>query len=236
MAPAHKHRFTQRDCQHAAVPAQQRALPSERGSGTVAAMPMGRTKSRHLIPTVSCSDRCATQSCRSKIPLLRPSTDRPRMSVGLAGRAEQSGVCAPQIMRGLRPDLPMTVLSSTAELPVPSMVVVFSFSIRTFAATRLPYRRMTGRQTALICNREPVRLTHPGRDACGEDPGAVDDQGGEGATASAGVTPGGEGAEAAAENPMLVDWVRQRATQARRVASVCTGAFLLAAAFCACSP
>jgi transcriptional regulator GlxA family with amidase domain len=41
---------------------------------------------------------------------------------------------------------------------------------------------------------------------------------------------GGEGAEAAAENPVLVNWVRQRATRARRVASVCTGAFLLAAA------
>jgi transcriptional regulator GlxA family with amidase domain len=41
---------------------------------------------------------------------------------------------------------------------------------------------------------------------------------------------GGEGAEAAAENPVLVEWVRQRAKQARRVASVCTGAFLLAAA------
>jgi transcriptional regulator GlxA family with amidase domain len=73
-------------------------------------------------------------------------------------------------------------------------------------------------------------------------------QGGEGVTASAGVAlaagpltkfgeavdtllvAGGEGAEAAAENPVLVDWVRERATQARRVASVCTGAFLLAAA------
>src|SRR5580704_15963351 len=72
-------------------------------------------------------------------------------------------------------------------------------------------------------------------------------QGGEGVTASAGValaagplTPpgealdtllvGGEGAEAEAENPVLVDWVRERATQARRVASVCTGVFLLAAA------
>jgi transcriptional regulator GlxA family with amidase domain len=41
---------------------------------------------------------------------------------------------------------------------------------------------------------------------------------------------GGEGAEAAAEDPALVEWVRERATQARRVASVCTGAFLLAAA------
>jgi transcriptional regulator GlxA family with amidase domain len=73
-------------------------------------------------------------------------------------------------------------------------------------------------------------------------------QGGESVTASAGVslaagplTPlgealdtllvaGGQGAEAAAENLALVDWVRQRATQARRVASVCTGALLLAAA------
>jgi len=41
---------------------------------------------------------------------------------------------------------------------------------------------------------------------------------------------GGEGAEAAAEDPQLVAWVRERATRARRVASVCTGAFLLAAA------
>lgn len=73
-------------------------------------------------------------------------------------------------------------------------------------------------------------------------------QGGNGVTASAGValaagplTPhdealdtlvvaGGEGAEAAAENPVLVEWVRARAARARRVASVCTGAFLLAAA------
>jgi transcriptional regulator GlxA family with amidase domain len=73
-------------------------------------------------------------------------------------------------------------------------------------------------------------------------------QGGEGVRASAGVTlaadpltrpgdaldtllvAGGEGAEAAAEDPLLVDWVRQRAAKARRVASVCTGAFLLAAA------
>src|SRR6202034_4610591 len=41
---------------------------------------------------------------------------------------------------------------------------------------------------------------------------------------------GGQGVEAAAANPALVDWVRRRAREARRVASVCTGAFLLAAA------
>jgi transcriptional regulator GlxA family with amidase domain len=41
---------------------------------------------------------------------------------------------------------------------------------------------------------------------------------------------GGQGVEAAAADPILLDWVRQRAKQARRVASVCTGAFLLAAA------
>jgi transcriptional regulator GlxA family with amidase domain len=73
-------------------------------------------------------------------------------------------------------------------------------------------------------------------------------QGYEGVTSSAGVAlaagplsrrsealdtllvAGGQGVEAAATNPVLVDWVRQRAIQARRVASVCTGAFLLAAA------
>ena len=40
---------------------------------------------------------------------------------------------------------------------------------------------------------------------------------------------GGQGVDAAAADPALVDWVRQRAKDARRVASVCTGAFLLAA-------
>lgn len=73
-------------------------------------------------------------------------------------------------------------------------------------------------------------------------------QGGEGAAASSGLTlaagplteggetvdtllvAGGKGAEAAAEDRALIDWVRQRAAQARRVASVCTGAILLAAA------
>jgi transcriptional regulator GlxA family with amidase domain len=40
---------------------------------------------------------------------------------------------------------------------------------------------------------------------------------------------GGPGVEAAASDPALVDWVRRRANHASRVASVCTGAFLLAA-------
>ena len=40
---------------------------------------------------------------------------------------------------------------------------------------------------------------------------------------------GGDGVQAAAADPALVQWVRTRAGQARRVASVCTGAFLLAA-------
>ena len=40
---------------------------------------------------------------------------------------------------------------------------------------------------------------------------------------------GGQGVETAAADPGLVDWIRQRAKDARRVASVCTGAFLLAA-------
>jgi transcriptional regulator GlxA family with amidase domain len=44
------------------------------------------------------------------------------------------------------------------------------------------------------------------------------------------IVPGGPGVGVAAENPVLLDWLRQRATEARRVASVCTGAFLLAAA------
>ena len=40
---------------------------------------------------------------------------------------------------------------------------------------------------------------------------------------------GGPGVEAAAADPKLVDWLRKRTSHARRVASVCTGAFLLAA-------
>ena len=43
------------------------------------------------------------------------------------------------------------------------------------------------------------------------------------------VIAGGQGVEAAAADPALVDWVRRRALQARRTASVCTGAYLLAA-------
>jgi transcriptional regulator GlxA family with amidase domain len=44
------------------------------------------------------------------------------------------------------------------------------------------------------------------------------------------IISGGPGIDAAAADPVLVDWVRGRAAHARRVASVCTGAFLLAAA------
>jgi transcriptional regulator GlxA family with amidase domain len=40
---------------------------------------------------------------------------------------------------------------------------------------------------------------------------------------------GGPGVDAAAADKVLVAWVRKRARRARRVASVCTGAFLLAA-------
>jgi transcriptional regulator GlxA family with amidase domain len=72
-------------------------------------------------------------------------------------------------------------------------------------------------------------------------------QGSEGVTATAGLVltvhplppigtaldtlmvAGGQGVEAAAADPVLVEWVRERAKQARRIASVCTGAFLLAA-------
>lgn len=43
------------------------------------------------------------------------------------------------------------------------------------------------------------------------------------------VIAGGWGVYGAAEDPALVDWVRHKAVQARRMASVCTGAFLLAA-------
>ncbi|NWA03459.1 GlxA family transcriptional regulator [Pseudomonas gingeri] len=43
------------------------------------------------------------------------------------------------------------------------------------------------------------------------------------------IIAGGWGTYAAAEDPALVEWVRQQAACARRVASVCTGAFLLAA-------
>lgn len=44
------------------------------------------------------------------------------------------------------------------------------------------------------------------------------------------IIAGGQGVPAAAADHQLADWVRERAKQARRVASVCTGAFLLAAA------
>ena len=43
------------------------------------------------------------------------------------------------------------------------------------------------------------------------------------------MVPGGPGVDAAAGDTVLVDWLRQRTEKARRVASVCTGAFLLGA-------
>ena len=43
------------------------------------------------------------------------------------------------------------------------------------------------------------------------------------------LVPGGPGVDSAAADKVLVDWVRRRAKKARRVASVCTGAFLLGA-------
>lgn len=50
-----------------------------------------------------------------------------------------------------------------------------------------------------------------------------------GATLDTLIIAGGEGVQAAAADLVLVDWIRARAGHARRVASVCTGAFLLAA-------
>src|SRR5438067_12860889 len=44
------------------------------------------------------------------------------------------------------------------------------------------------------------------------------------------VVAGGAGARAAVHDAAIVDWVRQAAARARRTTSVCTGAFLLAAA------
>ena len=44
------------------------------------------------------------------------------------------------------------------------------------------------------------------------------------------VVAGGEGTRSVARDPRLVPWIRRTARRARRVASVCTGAFLLAEA------
>jgi transcriptional regulator GlxA family with amidase domain len=44
------------------------------------------------------------------------------------------------------------------------------------------------------------------------------------------IVAGGEGFNAASANTVLIDWVRERTGQARRTVSICTGAFLLAAA------
>jgi transcriptional regulator GlxA family with amidase domain len=43
------------------------------------------------------------------------------------------------------------------------------------------------------------------------------------------IIAGGPGVDAAAADTVLIDWIRQRSKKARRVASVCTGAFLLGA-------
>jgi len=50
-----------------------------------------------------------------------------------------------------------------------------------------------------------------------------------GATVDTLIVAGGPGVDAAAADPAIIAWVQTRAKRARRVASVCTGAFLLAA-------
>ena len=42
------------------------------------------------------------------------------------------------------------------------------------------------------------------------------------------IVPGGRGVAVAAADPLLVDWIRERTARSRRVASVCSGALLLA--------
>jgi transcriptional regulator GlxA family with amidase domain len=100
----------------------------------------------------------------------------------------------------------------------------------------------------------PVQVFASANDVVAETGGArpyalrVVAQGGEDIVSSSGVTlaagpltksgdgldtlivAGGEGVDAASENPILIEWVRERASRARRVASICTGAFLLGAA------
>lgn len=44
------------------------------------------------------------------------------------------------------------------------------------------------------------------------------------------IVPGGGGAEKEVDNAPLIDWIRAKAREAEHVASVCTGAFLLAKA------
>ena len=56
---------------------------------------------------------------------------------------------------------------------------------------------------------------------------ALDDIGG---TLDTLIVAGGTGARRAEDDPRLIDWIREAAKQARRVTSVCTGAFLLARA------
>jgi transcriptional regulator GlxA family with amidase domain len=51
----------------------------------------------------------------------------------------------------------------------------------------------------------------------------------EGAAVDTLMVAGGRGVEVAAADPVIIDWVQLRAKRARRIASVCTGAFLLAA-------
>lgn len=99
----------------------------------------------------------------------------------------------------------------------------------------------------------PLQVFASANDIVGEAAGTVPyaasvvAQGGQGVIASAGLglaagplpsidaeldtlmVAGGPGVQAAARDPMLVERVRARAMRARRVASVCTGAFLLAA-------
>jgi transcriptional regulator GlxA family with amidase domain len=141
-----------------------------------------------------------------------------------------------------KPKLPVHGLSEMPKSPRSSPQAVRVIDVLTYPAVQL------------LDVGGPVQVFATANDLVAGEGGArpyrlsVVAQGGEGVTASAGVAiaagpltrageavdtllvAGGDGAEAASENAVLVNWVRDRAVQARRIASVCTGAFLLAAA------
>jgi transcriptional regulator GlxA family with amidase domain len=81
------------------------------------------------------------------------------------------------------------------------------YEIRTFSATGAPVRTSSG-----------LLITPDG--ALGAVPAAIDTL----------IVPGGAGARAASTDAALLDWIAATSARATRTASVCTGAFVLAAA------
>jgi transcriptional regulator GlxA family with amidase domain len=102
---------------------------------------------------------------------------------------------------------PVEVLAALQRVPAPSERPRRGYDVRTLSVGGAAVRTSSGLTIAADGSLDHV-------------PDAIDTL----------IVPGGAGARAASADPVLLDWVADASARARRTVSVCTGAFVLAAA------